>query len=59
MAKLARYIHRLAAGFMNVGQLRSDMVSVATVTVVNMKIISGHGCSGFDEKDRCLDQYPT
>jgi hypothetical protein len=28
---------------MNVGQLCSNMVSVAAITVVNMEIVSGHG----------------
>ncbi len=45
MAKLARYIHRLGLRFMDAGQLRSYTVLVATVTVVNMKVIPGHGVS--------------
>ena len=34
---------------MYAGQLRPNVVSVATITIVNMKIVSGHGFSGSGE----------
>jgi hypothetical protein len=43
MTKLPHYIHRLTTGFSNVGQLGPYTAPVATITIVNMKIIPGNG----------------
>jgi hypothetical protein len=42
VAKIAGDSHGLISGLMNVGQVRTHMISVKTVAVMDMKIVPGH-----------------